>query len=219
MFNLSEILTLIIGILLAIIFLDGLRRALRSRRNSIMVDLSSYPNEEFEDLNNDPISNDLYEAKNSEVFSSESLDDSEDFIDSESHELIILNLTSTDLECFSFNSLSGKLSKFSCIFEEQGFFVFKDQNKEDIFSLINAKKPGTFLGDSSTPDIALVLDPQKVTNVVESFDFMFSVVDSLSHEFPCKLLDENRNPLTKQMLDHMRNKALEFHRLNLSRVG
>ena len=82
MFNLSEILTLIIGILLAIIFLDGLRRALRSRRNSIMVDLSSYPNEEFEYLNNDPISNDLYEAKNSEVFSSESLDDSEDFIDS-----------------------------------------------------------------------------------------------------------------------------------------
>ena len=71
MFNLSEILTLIIGILLAIIFLDGLRRALRSRRNSIMVDLSSYPNEEFEDLNNDPISNDLYEAKNSEVLSSE----------------------------------------------------------------------------------------------------------------------------------------------------
>ena len=104
MFNLSEILTLIIGILLAIIFLDGLRRALRSRRNSIMVDLSSYPNEEFEDLNNDPISYDLYEAKNSEVLSSESLDDSEDFIDSESHELIILNLTSTDLKCFSFNS-------------------------------------------------------------------------------------------------------------------
>ena len=60
---------------------------------------------------------------------------------------------------------------------------------------------------------------KKVTNVVESFDFMFSVVDSLSQEFPCKLLDENRNLLTKQMLDHMRNKALEFHRLNLSRVG
>ena len=219
MFNLSEILTLIIGILLAIVFLDGLRRAIRSRRNSIMVDLSSYPNEEFEDLNNDLISNDLYEPKNSEELSSESLDDPEDFIDSESHDLIILNLTSTDLECFSFTSLSGKLSKFSYIFEEQGFFVFKDQNKEDIFNLINAKKPGTFLGDISTSDIALVLDPKKVTNVVESFDFMFSVVDSLSHEFPCKLLDENRNLLTKQMLDHMRNKALEFHRLNLSRVG
>ena len=98
-----------------------------------MVDLSSYPNEEFEDLNNDLISNDLYEPKNSEELSSESLDDSEDFIDSESHDLIILNLTSTDLECFSFTSLSGKLSKLSLLLKNKASSYLKIKIKK-IFS-------------------------------------------------------------------------------------
>ena len=39
MFNLAEILTLLIGCLLALVFIDGIRRALRFRKSKLKVDL------------------------------------------------------------------------------------------------------------------------------------------------------------------------------------
>ena len=39
MFNLAEILTLLIGCLLALVFIDGIRRALRIRQSKLKVDL------------------------------------------------------------------------------------------------------------------------------------------------------------------------------------
>ena len=39
MFNLAEILTLLIGCLLALVFIDGVRRAIRIRRREAKVDL------------------------------------------------------------------------------------------------------------------------------------------------------------------------------------
>ena len=39
MFNLAEILTLLIGCLLALVFIDGVRRAIRIRRSKLKVDL------------------------------------------------------------------------------------------------------------------------------------------------------------------------------------
>ena len=39
MFNLAEILTLIIGCLLALVFIDGVRRAIRIKRSKLKVDL------------------------------------------------------------------------------------------------------------------------------------------------------------------------------------
>ena len=39
MFNLPEILTIVIGALLALVFIDGIRRAVRIKRSSLKVDL------------------------------------------------------------------------------------------------------------------------------------------------------------------------------------
>ena len=48
MFNLAEILTLLIGCLLALVFIDGIRRALRIRRSKLKVDLINSSSEESE---------------------------------------------------------------------------------------------------------------------------------------------------------------------------
>ncbi|GIT61524.1 MAG: hypothetical protein Ct9H300mP20_13510 [Gammaproteobacteria bacterium] len=89
-----------------------------------------------------------------------------------------------------------------------------------MFSIINAKKPGNFLEEKTSSDIALVLDPSKTPKrVLESFDLMFSVAKSLSEDFSCSLLDENRNLLTKQMLEHMRDESQEFQRQRLANVS
>ena len=214
MLNLAEILTVIIGLLLALVFVDGIRRAVKTRKNKLKVDLvqpSATETEEFEDISGPTVDE-------TEFF--DELEDSvEDIPILKGHSLIIFNLCSKDNETFSYTTLSKSLSFYSFLFEDKGFFTFRDNTEEMLFSLINAKKPGNFLEEKTSSDIALVLDPSKTPKVVESFDLMFSVAKSLSEDFSCSLLDENRNLLTKQMLDHMRDESQEFQRQRLANVS
>ena len=214
MLNLAEILTVIIGLLLALVFVDGIRRSVKSRKNKLKVDLvqpSAPETEEFKDIFGPTVDE-------TEFF--DELEDSvEDIPVLKGHSLIIFNLCSKDNETFSYTTLSKNLSSYSFLFEDKGFFTFRDNTEEILFSLINAKKPGNFLEEKTSSDIALVLDPSKTPKVVESFDLMSSVAKSLSEDFSCSLLDENRNLLTKQMLDHMRDESQEFQRQRLANVS
>ena len=214
MLNLAEILTVIIGLLLALVFVDGIRRSVKTRKNKLKVDLvqpSAPETEEFEDISGPTVDE------------TEFFDELEDSVENipvlKGHSLIIFNLCSKDNETFSYTTLSKSLSSYSFLFEDKGFFTFRDNTEEILFSLINAKKPGNFLEEKTSSDIALVLDPSKTPKVVESFDLMFSVAKSLSENFSCSLLDENRNLLTKQMLDHMRDESQEFQRQRLANVS
>ena len=214
MLNLAEILTVIIGLLLALVFVDGIRRSVKTRKNKLKVDLvqpSAPETEEFEDISGPTVDE-------TEFF--DELEDSvEDIPVLKGHSLIIFNLCSKDNETFSYTTLSKSLSSYSLLFEDKGFFTFRDNSEEILFSIINAKKPGNFLEEKTSSDIALVLDPSKTPKVVESFDLMFSVAKSLSEDFSCSLLDENRNLLTKQMLEHMRDESQEFQRQRLANVS
>ena len=214
MLNLAEILTVIIGLLLALVFVDGIRRSVKTRKNKLKVDLvqpSAPETEEFEDISGPTVNE-------TEFF--DALEDSvEDIPVLKGHSLIIFNLCSKDNKTFSYTTLSKSLSSYSFLFEDKGFFTFRDNTEEILFSIINAKKPGNFLEEKTSSDIALVLDPSKTPKVVESFDLMFSVAKSLSEDFSCSLLDENRNLLTKQMLEHMRDESQEFQRQRLANVS
>ncbi|SUZ69511.1 uncharacterized protein METZ01_LOCUS22365 [marine metagenome] len=214
MLNLAEILTIIIGLLLALVFVDGIRRSIKTRKNKLKVDLvqpSAPKPGELEDIP-DPT-----------IDKAEFLDELEESVEDipilKGHSLIIFNLCSKDNETFSYTALSKSLSSYSFLFEDKGFFTFRDNTEEILFSIINAKKPGNFLEEKTSSDIALVLDPSKTPKVVESFDLMFSVAKSLSEDFSCSLLDENRNLLTKQMLEHMRDESQEFQRQRLANVS
>ena len=53
MLNLAEILTVIIGLLLALVFVDGIRRSIKNRKNKLKVDLvpsEKLEKEEFNEL-------------------------------------------------------------------------------------------------------------------------------------------------------------------------
>lgn len=214
MLNLAEILTIIIGLLLALVFVDGIRRSIKTRKNKLKVDLvqpSAPKPGELEDIP-DPT-----------IDKAEFLDELEESVEDipilKGHSLIIFNLCSKDNETFSYTALSKSLSSYSFLFEDKGFFTFRDNTEEILFSIINAKKPGNFLEEKTSSDIALVLDPSKTPKVLESFGLMFSVAKSLSEDFSCNLLDENRNLLTKQMLEHMRDESQEFQRQRLANVS
>ena len=196
------------------VFVDGIRRSVKTRKNKLKVDLVQPSVPETEELEDIP---------GPTIDETEFLDELEDSVEDipilKGHSLIIFNLSSKDNETFSSITLSKSLSSYSFLFEDKGFFTFRDNTEEILFSLINAKKPGNFLEEKTSSDIALVLDPSKTAKVVESFDLMFSVAKSLSEDFSCSLLDENRNLLTKQMLDHMRDESQEFQRQRLANVS
>jgi len=226
-FNFAEILTIVIGLLLALVVIDGVRRSLRVKKNKLKVNILPTSSDESQDLNHIEDNKELEEPE--ENLNKDAEDETlpykfdkarkEEIQDSKKSKLIILNISAEDSEPFSYSSLTNQLSSYRCFFDEKGFFTFRNTHDLVMFTLLNAKNPGTFAKSSCSSDIALVLNPDKAEKIIASFDLMCSVAQSISDRFSCRILDENRNLLTKQMLEHMRNKAQEYQRQNLANVG
>ena len=227
MFNFAEILTIVIGLLLALVVIDGVRRSLRVKKNKFKVNILPTSSDESQDLNHIEDNKEL--EKQEENLNKDAEDETlpykfdkerkEEIQDSKKSKLIILNISAEDSEPFSYSSLTDQLRAYRCFFDEKGFFTFCNSHDLVMFTLLNAKNPGTFAKSSCSSDIALVLNPDKAEKIIASFDLMCSVAQSISDRFSCRILDENRNLLTKQMLEHMRNKAQEYQRQNLANVG
>ena len=209
MFNLAEILTLLIGCLLALVFIDGIRRALRIRRSKLKVDLINPSSEEsldfveewqgYEDMEEN-------EVLSSEVTVEEALDISPAI------NLNIIHLHDERDYVFSKSSLSQALVFYNYRFEDKGIFTILDSDDAPAFTILNGKNPGIFSESIKSNDIALVLDPQNLTNPIEAFGLFLEVSQSLQDTFQCNILDEDRNLMTKQMIEHMKNQFHEYQR-------
>ena len=226
MFNLAEILTLIIGLLLALILIDGLRRSLRSRASSLKVDLIDSSEIERSDFEQEWLEG-YDEGSNSEIPEEQITNEIIDEIEKPDidqnfdalHQLLIINLSSHQESVFTYDSISSLLSNYPFLFDERGYFGVTDEDGSLLFNILNGRNPGTFLEGVSTSDIAFVFDPLSVINPVEVFDLMCEVFQTVSESCDSNLLDENRNVLTKQMLVHMRQEAQEFQRQKLAVVS
>ena len=200
MLNLAEILTILIGCLLALVFIDGVRRAIRIRNSKLKVDL----------ISSEKIDLDFEEEWKGYEEQSEIITDEEELGESyitPSSTLNIIHLHDQSSQVFSESTLSQALVFYNFIYEENGIFSILDSDNNLSFKILNGKNPGTFL-NASTNDIALVLDSKNQTNPLEAFDLFIEVSMSLQETFQCNLLDEDRNLMTKQMIEHMKN---EFH--------
>ena len=110
MFNLAEILTLLIGCLLALVFIDGIRRALRIRRSKLKVDLINLSSEESEDFEKEWQG---YEDKEeSEVLSSADDHEEEDLDIAPAVNLNIIHLHDENDSVFSDSSLSHQTNSW-----------------------------------------------------------------------------------------------------------
>jgi hypothetical protein len=191
MFNLAEILTLLIGCLLALVFIDGVRRAIRIRRSKLKVDLIDTSSTEISDFEQEWQAFDEHEE-----CTESSLDQEEDEeLDIKPNTILnIIHLHDTSGSVFSESSLSQALVFYNFTFEEKGFFTILDSDNAPAFS------------------IALVLDPKNLSNPVEAFELFVEVSQSLQETFQCNILDEDRNFMTKQMIEHMKHQFHEHQR-------
>ena len=133
MFNLAEILTLLIGCLLALVFIDGIRRALRIRKSKLKVDLINptpdqnidFEEEWMQGYENNKDSQDLSDVEEDEI--------NLDIEPQPAINLNIIHLHDNENSSFSESSLSQALVFYNFLLEVKGFFTILDSDQSPAF--------------------------------------------------------------------------------------
>jgi len=127
-------------------------------------------------------------------------------------ELIILNLISVDRSVFDMDQLFGFLSNYGGKITSK-FFSFCDESNKEKFRVINALNPGTFEEGTKTFAVAIVSDINNVVDPLNTVKAMIEFSVSFAEKFHATLCDEERTPITKQMILHIETKAQDVARI------
>ena len=142
--------------------------------------------------------------------SNESFDD--DTQTEQVQELVIFNLISSDKSFFNISQLFGFLSNCGAKLNN-GFFSFYDEKNNENFRIINALKPGTFDNETETFAIVLVSDLAKAEHPLLTVKSMIDIAAIFSENFHSSMCNQDRTPITKQMISHIESKAQEIERI------
>lgn len=80
-----------------------------------------------------------------------------------------------------------------------------------LFSMANLVNPGTFdlntMNSIDTPGVTFFMALDDVEDPVSGFDNMLSTVDRMTQSLPLNIMDETRSSMTRQTIDHYRQRA------------
>ena len=127
-------------------------------------------------------------------------------------ELVILNLISVDRSVFDMDQLFGFLSNYGGKITSK-FFSFCGESNKEKFRVINALNPGTFEEGTKTFAVAIVSDINNVEDPLNTVKAMIEFSVSFAEKFHATLCDEERTPITKQMILHIETKAQDVARI------
>ena len=152
------------------------------------------------------------ESINSEVLADTKNQQSFNFDKNNEQELVILNLISMDRSMFDIDQIFGFLNNYGAKIINS-YFAFYEESHIEKFRVINALKPGTFEKDTKTFAIAIVSDLNTVTDPLDTVKQMIEFSLSFSENFYATLCDQERTPITKQMISHIESKAQDIARI------
>ena len=138
--------------------------------------------------------------------------DIEDKTDNVDQELAILNLISIDRSFFDIEQIFGFLSNYGAILKNK-YFSLIDEEGNEIFRIANALNPGTFEKDTKTFAIVIASNLTNTTDPIKSVKQMIDFSVNFSEKFYANLCDEERTPITKQMISHMETRAQDIARI------
>ena len=127
-------------------------------------------------------------------------------------ELVILNLISVDRSVFDIDQLFGFLSNYGGKITNK-YFSFSDESSKEKFRVINALNPGTFDEETQTFAVAIVSDINSVEDPLNTVKTMIEFSVSFAEKFHATLCDQERTPITKQMILHIETKAQDVARI------
>ena len=94
--------------------------------------------------------------------------------------------------------------------------IFHRHTDEDgsgpiLFSMANMLKPGTFdlstIGELELVGVTLFMTPSELEKPALIFDLMIDTAEKLAVELKLNIMDESRSSMTKQTIDHYRQRA------------
>ena len=135
------------------------------------------------------------------------------FESSDNQELACFYLISVDKSMFDIDQIFGFLSNYGAKIKNK-YFSFSDSNGTEKFRIINALNPGTFENDTKTFAIVVVADLSVTTDPLITVKKMIEFCINFSEKFHASLCDEERTPITKQMISHIESKAQDIERIN-----
>lgn len=135
------------------------------------------------------------------------------FESSDNQELACFYLISVDRSMFDIDQIFGFLSNYGAKIKNK-YFAFSDNNGTEKFRIINALNPGTFENDTKTFAIVVVADLSVTTDPLITVKKMIEFCINFSEKFHASLCDEERTPITKQMISHIESKAQDIERIN-----
>ena len=154
----------------------------------------------------------LPESPNSEVLADTKNQQSFNFDRDNDQELVILNLISMDRSMFDMDQIFGFLNNYGAKIIDS-YFAFYEESQIEKFRVINALKPGTFEEDTKTFAIAIVCDLNTVKDPLNTVKQMIEFSLSFSENFYATLCDQERTPITKQMISHIESRAQDIARI------
>jgi FtsZ-interacting cell division protein ZipA len=132
--------------------------------------------------------------------------------ENDDEELAILNLISIDKTNFDIEQLFAFMTNCNAQVKH-GFFILKNAEGAELFRVANALSPGTFDESTNTFAIVIATNLSKVDDPLSAFREMLNFAYSFSEKFYASICDEERLPITKQMISHIESKAQEIMRL------
>jgi len=129
-------------------------------------------------------------------------------------EVLVINLVANKGE-----SCSGKLLLDQAVSLDMRYGAMKifhrhrDQEGSGpvLFSMANLHNPGTFdlntLGDNQCVGVTLFMTPEDLEQPLQALDLMLQTAQQLAAELEFNMLDESRSSMTKQTIDHYRQRA------------
>lgn len=129
-------------------------------------------------------------------------------------DVLVMHLMASKGECIQGQALLDAVLASGFLFGGNKFFdrhINDDGTGEVLFSLANLLNPGTFdlktIAEMETPGVTLFMIVDQLTDPVAAFDTMVEAVDKLVAELQLNVMDESRSSMTKQTIDHYRQRA------------
>lgn len=141
---------------------------------------------------------------------------------SEPEEVLIINVMANKGETFRGDELLDILLKCGMRYGDMDIFHRYSDSKGDgalLFSMANMVKPGTFDLDAmeqfDTPGVSLFMTLPLKADSMQSFELMVDTARTIAETLNGELKDEQRSVMTRQTVEHCRERIRDFERRRL----
>ena len=144
-----------------------------------------------------------------------SFDDSDDQ-ESTDQALIILNLVSMDKSNFDIDQVLMLFKNLDARHVD-GFLSYRDESGAEIFRVASGINPGVLELGTQTHILFMALDLYQVRDPLKGLQKMLDAATNISEKLHASICDQNRAPLSKQMIEHYKSKAQEISHIKSMR--